>query len=42
MTAIEQQASNDWGIADIISYLAPHLPDDLKYQAMYAITEYVG
>jgi len=36
MTVIEQQASNDWGIADIISYLAPHLPDDLKSRALHA------
>ena len=35
MATNEQQASNDWGRADIINLLAPHLPDDLKPQALY-------
>lgn len=34
MATNEQQASNDWGTADLISLLSPHLPDNLKSQAI--------
>jgi hypothetical protein len=34
MSSNEQQATNDWSAADILSLLASHLPDHLKSQAV--------